>query len=324
VTRLVLRASLLGAGAIATGASVVLAQQEFPQRPIRYIVPYPAGGSTTYTARLVGQRFTEAWGQQVVVDNRPGGNTIIGTQVLARSRPDGYTVGYVGSGLASTQLLHPTPYDGRKDFAYIASIASLENLLVVHPSVAATTLQEFIALAKARPGQINYATSSSGGSTHFVAELFNALAGIKTQQIPYKGGGPAVADLLGGQVQYMMAVPTNVIAHVKNGKLRALAVSGDTRLSGLPNVPTFTEAGVAGVALKTWHGVAAPAGTPKALVDKLSAEIGRLLALPDTREKLAAQGFDAYYNDPEQTTALIKDEFVKYAKIIREANIKGE
>ncbi len=306
------------------GTNASSAQSDYPNRPIRYIVPYPAGGSTTYTARLVGQRFTDVWGHQVVIDNRPGADTMIGTQVLVRARPDGYTIGYIGPGIASNHLMLKTPYDGLRDIAPIASIAGVENLLVVHPSVQATTLKEFIALAKSRPGALDFATSSAGGSTHFAARMLNSIAGIETRQIPYKGAGPAIADLMGGQVHFMLAIPTNVIAQVKTGRLRAIAVTGETRLSALPHIPTFTEAGVPGISLKTWHGVGAPAGTPKALLVKLSTEIARLLALPETREKLDGQGFEPFYNDPDQTAAMLRAELNKFEKILREAKIKVE
>lgn len=305
-------------------AGQTFAQQDYPVRPIRFIVPYPAGGSTTYIARMVGQRFTESWGQQVVIDNRGGANTIIGTQTAARARPDGYTILLIGSTLAANHTLAQTPYDAIKDLAPVATVASYENVLVVHPGVPAANLQDLVALARSRPGQINFATSSSGGSTHLAAELFNTAAGIKTQQIPYKGGGPAISDLLGGQVHFMMAVPTNVVAHIKAGKLRALAVSGDARMPALPNVPTFTEGGVPGVSLKTWQGVAAPTGTPKQIIDRLSGEIAKLVALADTKEKLNAQGFEPYYNNPQQAVNLLQAEIAKFAKIIKDANIKPD
>jgi len=305
-------------------ACTVQAQADYPTRPIRYIIPYPAGGSTSYTARLVGQRYTEVWGQQVVIDNRPGADTLIGTQVLVRARPDGYTIGYIGPGIASNHLMLKPPYDGMKEITPIASIAAVENLLVVHPSVQATTLQEFVALARSRPGQLDFAISSVGGSTNFAAELMNQVAGIKTRRIPYKGAGPAIADLMGGQVQFMLAIPTNVIQQVKTGRLRAIAVTGETRLNSLPHIPTFSEAGVPGISLKTWHGVGAPAGTPKALIARLSAEIGRLVTLPETRKQLEGQGFDPFYNDPEQTAAILRAEFAKFEKLIKFANIRAE
>ncbi len=317
-------ATTLLAGVLTMLAGGALAQQDYPNRPIRYIVPYSPGGSTTFTSRLVGQRLTEAWGQQVIIDNRPGANTVIGTQAAATSKPDGYTLLYIGAALAANQTLLKTPYDAIKDIATIATVSSYENLLAVHPSVPAKTLKELIALAKAQPGKLNYATSSHGGSTHLAAALFNSVAGIKTQQIPYKGGGPAVTDLVGGHVDFILAVPVNIVSHVKNGRLRALAVSGEARLTALPEVPTFAEAGLPGVSLKNWQGVGGPAGIPKAIIDRISAEVAKLVAMPETVEKLDAQGFVPFYNNAEQTAAMLRADIIKYAKIIKEANIQAE
>jgi tripartite-type tricarboxylate transporter receptor subunit TctC len=314
----------LGSAALLGLACGVAAQQDYPNRAIRFIVPYSPGGSTTWTSRLVGQRLTEVWGQQVLVDNRPGGNTVIGTEVGVRSKPDGYTLLYIGSALCSNHTLMKTPYDALKDVATIATVSNYENLLAVHPSLPVKTLKEMIALAKARPGELNYATSSHGGSTHLSVELFNSVAGIKTQQIPYKGGGPAVADLIGGQVQFIMAVPVNIVSQIKSGRLRAIAITGDTRLSALPNVPSFAEAGLPGVSLKTWQGVGAPVGTPKAIIDRISAEVEKLVAMPETKKKLDDQGFIPFYNNPEQTAALLRADIIRFAKIIKDANIKSE
>lgn len=305
-------------------AASALAQQDYPNRPIRYIVPYSPGGSTTWTSRMVGHRLTEVWGQQVIIDNRPGGNTVIGTQAAVNSRPDGYTLLYIGSALASNHTLTVTPYDALRDIATIATVSHYENLMAVHPSLPVRTLKEFIALAKARPGQLDYATSSSGGSTHLAALLFNSVAGIKMQQIPYKGGGPAVADLMGGQVHFIMAVPVNIVQHVKSGRLRGIAITGDVRMHALPEVPSFAEAGLPDVTLKTWQGVGAPAGTPKAVIDRIAAEVEKLVALPEMKKQLDAQGFVPFYNNPEQTAALLKADIIRFAKIIKDANIKGE
>ena len=202
----------------------VAGQQDYPNKAIRLIVPYAPGGSTTFTSRLVGQRLTESWGQQVIIDNRPGANTVIGTDLAVKSRPDGYTLLYIGSALSGNHVLTKTPYDALRDIAPIASVSSYENLLVVTLSLPVNTLQEFLALAKAKPGQINFGSSSAGGSTHLVAELLNTVAGIKTQHVPYKGGGPVVTDLIGGHVQYMMSPPINVVGQVKSGRLRAYAL----------------------------------------------------------------------------------------------------
>jgi tripartite-type tricarboxylate transporter receptor subunit TctC len=300
------------------------AQKEYPNRPIRYIVPYSPGGSTTWTSRLVGQRLTEAWGEQVIIDNRPGASTVIGTEAAVRSKPDGYTLLYIGSALCSNHTLMKTPYDAIRDIAPIATVSSYENLFVVHPSVPVKSVKEFVALAKRRPGELNYATSSHGGSTHLAAALFNLVAKIKTTQIPYKGGGPAVVDLMGGQVQFFFSVPVNVVANVKAGRLRALAVTGKERIAALPDVPSFAEVGYPEVSLATWQGLGAPAGTPKEIIDKISAEVAKLVAAPDTKDKLAAQGFEPYYNNAEQTAALVKRDIDRFAKIIKEAGIKTE
>lgn len=314
----------LAVGLLAANTGTVWAQQDYPNRPIRFIVPYSPGGSTTWTSRLVGQRLTEAWDEQVIIDNRPGASTVIGTEIAVRSKPDGYTLMYIGSALCSNHTLMKTPYDAIKDIAPIATVSSYENLLVVHPSLPVKTLKEFIALAKARPGELNYATSSHGGSTHLAASLFNLVAKIKTTQIPYKGGGPAVVDLMGGQVQFFFSVPVNVVSIVKNGRLRALAITGDKRIATLPDVPSFAEAGMPEISLATWQGLGAPAGTPKAIIDKISAEVAKLVAAPETKEKLAVQGFEPYYNNPEQTAGLVKRDIERFGKIIKAAGIKTE
>jgi tripartite-type tricarboxylate transporter receptor subunit TctC len=316
--RLLLVIILLG---LAQGAS---AQQDYPNRPIRYIVPYSPGGSTTWTSRLVGQRLTEAWGQQVIIDNRPGASTVIGTEAAVRSKPDGYTLVYIGSALATNHSLIKTPYDARKDIAPIATVSSYENLLAAHPSLPVATLKQFVALAKSRPGQLNYATSGYGGPTHLVVVLFDSVAGIKTQAINYKGGGPAVVDVIGGQVHFIMGVPVNLISHIQNGRLRPIAISGDKRMKALPAVPSFAEAGLANVTLPNWQGVGAPVGTPRPIIDKISAEIEKLVALPETKDKLEAEGFIQYYRNPEQTAELINTNINRIAKIIKDGNIKVE
>jgi tripartite-type tricarboxylate transporter receptor subunit TctC len=231
---------------------------------------------------------------------------------------------YIGSALATNHTLMKTPYDARKDIAPIATVSSYENLLAVHPSLPVTTLKELIALAKARPGELNYATSSHGGSTHLAAILFNGVAGINTQQINYKGGGPAVVDLMAGQVHFIFAVPVNIVTHVKNGRLRAIAITGGKRMTALPDVPSFAEAGLPSVTLQTWQGVGAPAGTPKAIIDRIAAEIEKLVAMPETRAKLDAQGFVPYYNNPEKTAELLATDIIRFGKIIRDGNVKVE
>jgi tripartite-type tricarboxylate transporter receptor subunit TctC len=298
------------------------AQQPYPNRPIRFITPYAPGGSTSVMARLVGQHLTERWGQNVIVDNRPGGNTVIGSEILAKSPPDGYTLILVASTHAILSSLIKTPYDPIRDFAPIASLGVSPQLLVMHPGVPANTVQEVIALAKAKPGHLNFASSGAGGPTHLSGELFNMIAGVKTQHIPYKGAGPAMTDLIGGHVQMFYSVPINVVGHVKSGKLKAVAVTGSSRLSALAQTPTFAEAGLPGFNVRTWNGVLAPAATPLAIIEKLTTEIAALLARPETREKLEGVGMQTMYNDPAQFSALIKSEMALYQKVIKTANLR--
>jgi tripartite-type tricarboxylate transporter receptor subunit TctC len=296
----------------------------YPGRPIRWIVPFVPGGSTTIIARLLGQKLTESWGQQVVVDNRGGGNTIIGSEAMVRAASDGYTVLQV----TTTHVINPsllrTPYDAVKDFSPIATLVATETLMVVNLSIAATNLQELIALGKAKPGQINYGSSGSGTTNHLAGELFAILAGIKMQHIPYKGAGPAVIDLMGGRIQMFMNNALPLTPYVKAGKIRAIAVSGETRLRSLPDVPTFTQAGLPGYDVRSWQGLLAPAKTPKAIVDKFSQEIGRILQLPEVKETLVTMGADPFVGTPQQFAALIKTDLVRYAKLIKDANIRLE
>ncbi|RZL93420.1 MAG: tripartite tricarboxylate transporter substrate binding protein [Variovorax sp.] len=297
----------------------------YPVKPIRMLVPFPAGGSTDPVARLVAQKLNEAWGQAVVVDNRPGANTIIGTDALAKSPPDGYTILLTASThVINSLLMSKLPYDSYKDFIPAATLYKSEFLLVLHPSVQANTLQELIALAKAKPGAINYAISGSGNANQLAGELFNMVAGVKLTSVPYKGGGPAINDLLGGQVQAMFSVPVSVIGQVKAGKLRAIAYTGETALAALPQVPTFAQAGLPDFDMKSWCGILVPAGTPKAIVDKLSTEIAKILAMPDVRAKLEDQGQIPFIQNTEQFTALMSADREKFGKIIRTANITAE
>jgi tripartite-type tricarboxylate transporter receptor subunit TctC len=298
------------------------AQSPYPNRPIRFITPYAPGGSTTAMARLVGQHLAERWGQNVIIDNRPGGNTVIGTDILAKSPPDGYTMLLTPVTHSILPLLMKTPYDPIRDFAPVATVAVSPQLLVLHPSVPAATLQELIALAKAKPGALNFASAGAGGTSHLAGEVFNLIAGVKTQHVPYKGGGPATIDLIGGHVQMFYSVPLNVVPHVQAGKLKAIAVTGGARVPALPQTPTFAEAGLPGFDVKTWNGITLPAGTPRPIIDKMSSEIGAMLALPAVRDKLDAIGTTTLIATPEQFGAMIKSEMALYQKVIKAANIK--
>ncbi|RPI46939.1 MAG: tripartite tricarboxylate transporter substrate binding protein [Betaproteobacteria bacterium] len=323
MTDQITRGILLGSALALTAASAVRADQDYPNRPIRWIVPYSPGGSTSWTARLVGEHLTSVWGQQVLVDNRPGANTVIGTDAGAKSKPDGYTVLYIGSALCSNvTLVKNLPYDTLKDIAPIATMWGYENVFVVHPSLPVKTVKEFVALAKKRPGELMFASSSHGGSTNLAPRLFNMVAKIETTQVPYKGAGNAMIDVIGGQVQYFMSVPVNIVPHVRSGKLRAIAVTGDKRISAFPDVPSMAELGYPEVSMNTWHGVGAPAGMPKSIIDKIATEIQKFVAMPETHKKLDAQGFVPYFNGPEETARMIKNDIDRFGKIIKAANIK--
>lgn len=297
----------------------------YPSKPIRFIVPYAPGGSTSYVARLVGAKLTEAWGQQVLVDNKPGANTAIGSEALVRSPPDGYTISLAASTHATVpHLVANLPYDALRDFTPVASMVTTQLVLVVHPSVPANTLAEFIALAKAKPNELNFAAVGTGSSTHLAGEYFKSVAGVKMQHVPYKGTAPAITDLIGGQIQLNFDTPVTSLPHIKSGRLKALAITGSRRLATLPDVPTFAEAGLPAYDFQLWFGVMAPAGTPKPIVEKLSAEIGRILALPDVRQQLADQGLDAAYRPPADFDALVRADLDRFGKLIKAAGIKIE
>ena len=296
--------------------------QAYPFKPIRLVVPYPSGGSTTVLARLVSEQLREAWGQQVMVDARGGGNTVVGTENVAKSLPDGYTLLLTTNAHSVVPHLVKVPFDPIKDFVPISMIATTEYVLVIHPGVPANTLQEFTGLAKAKPGQLNYASAGSGSANHLAGELFVSMTSAKIQHIPYKGSGPAVTDLLGGQVQASFQTPIVAIPYIKSGALRALAVSGDTRLVSVPQVPTFTEAGLIGFNPGTWFGIVAPGGTSKLIVDKIADELDRMIAKPEFREKLVGLGLAPSYLPPADFAELIKTDMTRFGKIIEASNIK--
>ena len=300
------------------------AQPVYPVKPIRIISPYAPGGSTDVLARLVGSKLTEIWGQPIIIDPRPGGNTIIGSEIMTKASPDGYTLLSVLISHVIVPNLAPTPYDAIRDFAALGTIASTSLVLVVHPSVPAKNVQELIALAKSKPGQLNYASGGGGTVTHLAGAYFNMQAGIKTQHIPYKGASQALVDLLAGQVQMYFGPPLIVQSPVRNGRLRALLTSGNARLATMPDVPTAAEAGVKGFELGTWYGLLAPAATPRAIIDKWGADMAKVLSMPDIREKLLSQGLDPFISTPDQFAALIKADSAKIARIIKTGNIKLE
>jgi tripartite-type tricarboxylate transporter receptor subunit TctC len=274
---------------------------------------------------MIAAKLTDRLGQSVIVDNRPGGNTIIGTDAAAKSNPDGYTILWAGPALFSAPSLFPKlPYDVLKDFVGVATLGKIHSVLVLHPSVSASTLRELVALAKAKPGQLNYAHSGIGTNLHLSGELFNLMAGTKIQPIAYKGSGPLSTDLLGGRVEMSFQIPITVIAHINSGKLRAIAITGDGRLPALPQVPTFSEAGFAGYGLTGVSAIAAPAKTSRPVLDKLAGEVAAVLAMPDTIDYISRQGGEPFVSTAQQTTAVIKEQVERYAKIIKDAGIKYE
>jgi tripartite-type tricarboxylate transporter receptor subunit TctC len=309
--------------AIAAGAYA----QNYPARPIRFIVPYVAGGAGDIFARVIGQKLYEATGQTVVVDNRPGANGIIGTDLVAKAPPDGYTIvmGNSAPFVLNPALYSKLPYDPVRDFAPVTQGTYYAYVLVVHPSLPAKTVQELIAFAKAKPGQLAYGSTGTGSANHLAGEFFGAMTGTKLTHVPYKGSAAALADVLGGQLPMMFDTPITSIPQLKAGKLRALGFSGNRRASQLPDVPTLDELGLKGFEVSSWQAILAPAGTPKPVVDRLYLETAKALKMPDVIERLATQGGNELIGStPDQFAAVIKVEIAKYAKIIKDAGIRIE
>jgi len=295
--------------------------QQYPSKPIRVLLPYPPGGSTDTFTRIITQRLSESLGQPVVVDNRPGGNTIIGTELAAKAPADGHTFILVASTYAINPSLFKLPYDPNKDLIPIIQAGFSTLVLVVHPSLPPKTLKEFLAYAKANPGKLNYGTVGSGSITHLASELFADVAGISTVNVPYKGTAPMLTDLLGGQLQFALDTPVTSIPHIKSGKLRPIAVSSAKRLGALPEVPTMAEAGLP-FEINAWLGFLAPAGTPKEIVQRLNAEINKILQMPDVREKLAAAALEPGGGTPEQFGAVIKADLARWPAVVKKAGVK--
>lgn len=299
------------------GASAAFAQT-YPNRVVRVAVAYPAGGSIDLVGRLVGQRLAEAFGQQFIVENRAGAAGNIGTDYVAKAAPDGYTLlmGSASSISSAPNIYAKLPYDPLRDFAPIILIANQPNVLIVHPSVPARTVKEFIALAKSHPGRFNYGSSGVGASQHMTAELFAMMTGVKIVHVPYKGGAPAMMDLVGGQIDFMFDTAPTAIPYVRSAKVRALAVTSLQRSGALPELPTMSEAGLKGFELRGWIGLIAPAGTPREIVNRLNAEIQKMLG-GDLRKRLLELGLDVAGGTPEQFTAFIKEDIAKYGRIVK-------
>ncbi|OFZ87133.1 MAG: hypothetical protein A3F74_13675 [Betaproteobacteria bacterium RIFCSPLOWO2_12_FULL_62_58] len=305
--------------ALSTGSG-----QAYPVKPIRFIVGFPPGGTNDIVARVLAPKLSESLGQSVLVDNRGGANTAIASEMFVRTPPDGHTIMLNAPGHATNPALLKLNFDSVKDFAFITLAAESQNLLVVHPSFPPRSVKELVAISKKNPGAINYGSSGIGTTVHLSAELFQFMTGVKWVHIPYRGGGPAVVELLAGQHWiYFGNVPT-VIQHARAGKLRPLAVTGPKRTPAAPDIPTVAESGVPGYVVTTFYGVSAPAKTPRAIIDRLHTELVRALKSPDVRERLQGLGADPVGNTPEQYTAFMQNEIAKWDKVIKVAGIKGE
>ena len=311
---------LLSATALLTAnAAAQTPAPAFPTKAIRFVVPFPAGGPLDISARVIGQKLTEAWGQPVIVDNRPGAGGNIGAELVAKAVPDGYTIlmGAVSTHAINPWLYAKMPYDPIRDFVPVSLVTQVPNVLIVHPSVPAKTVKELIALAKAQPGQLNYASGSTGSAGHLAGELFNVMAGVKTVHIPYKGAPAAVIDLLSGQVSFMFDNLASALPNIKAGRVRALAVTTLARSPLLPALPTMNEAGLKGFDVSTWFGVFAPGDTPQDIADRLNAGVVAALKAPDVRERLAAMGAEPKPGTPAQFAAFVKAELAKYEKVVK-------
>ncbi len=298
---------------------------DFPDRPMRFVVGYPPGGATDIIARIVGQKLSDSLGQQVLIDNRPGAGGILGTEIIAKATPDGYSFVLVTTSHGINPSLYPKlPYDSLKSFAPLSQVATLQQALVVNPSLPAKNLKELIALSKAQPGKLNFASSGSGQALHLSGELFKTMAGIDIVHIPYKGSAPARTDLLAGQVQMMFESLIGVIPFITSGKLRAIAVSGAQRSEAAPDIPTMSEAGVPGFEASAWVGILAPAGTPRPIVGRLNADIVKVMQMPDVKALLSRNGAEAVTNSPEQFTEFIKAQLDKWSKVVKASGAKLE
>ena len=305
--------------------TAAFAQQPYPTKPVTIVVPFSPGGGTDIGARLIAQKLTAKWGQTVIVDNRAGAGGLVGADLVAKAKPDGYTllVGNVGT-QAINQSLYKMPYNADTAFAPISMIADLPFVMMASTAVPANNVKEFIALAKADPGKRTYASSGQGGSPHLTAEIFQAASGIKLTHVPYKGGGPAMTDLMAGHVDILFASILEGSGHVKSGKLKALAISSATRSPALPDVPTLAEAGVSNSESGSWIAMFAPTGTPQAIIDKIAADIKEAVALPESQKTLISQGATPHSTTPAELKSIIDRDRARYGKVIVDRAIKVE
>lgn len=319
--------TLLAAVTIVAVASMPSAAQDFPTRPVRFIVPYAAGGSGDLLARLLGNKLAAIWGQQVVVDNRAGGGGLIGTEFAARSDPDGYALYLATDGplTVAASLYKRVPYDWKRDFAPVSMLAMGYQVLIVRASLPARNLQELIALAREKPGELNYASIGIGSAPHLGAELFKSVAKVDVTHVPYRGSSAhAISALLAGDVAMFLVGTSTAVSHIQSGALRGLAVTAGKRVDGLPDVPTFAEAGLPGVDVSLWFAVLVPSGTPAPIVKKLNADIAQVVADPDFRQALAVRGFDAVSSSPEELAQFLAKDYVKFRDLIQKLGLQVE
>jgi tripartite-type tricarboxylate transporter receptor subunit TctC len=301
----------------------LLHAQTYPAKPVRVIVGYPPGGTVDFMARIVATKLSDTFKQQVIVDNRPGGGTVIGTEIVARAAPDGYTLLMANIAFgANPALVSKLPYDAVKDFAPVSLVALLPSFLVVHPSLPVRSVRELVALAKAKPGQLSYASAGNGSLLHLTMERFKALAGLNILHIPYKGAAPALSDVLGGQLAIMFIPGPPALQHIKSGRIHALGVTSAARVSLLPDVPTIAESGYPGFELYDWEGIIAPANTPAPVIAKLNAEINTILSTPEVKEYIASQGANATGSTPEELALRIKSEIAIWTDVAKNSGLR--
>jgi len=304
--------------------TVTVNAQTYPAKPIRLIIPFPPGGSNDIVGRIVAVSLGERLGTQVIADNRAGGNSIIGTELVANAPPDGYTLLVISTSFTTNPIIHRLPYDSLKAFAWVAMLGTGPNVMAVTLTLPAKSIKELIALAKQRPGQLVYASTGVGSNAHFGTELFKHMTGTNMLHVPYKGGGPALIDTISGQAQLCLSSLIQAIGHIRAGKLRALATSGATRSVILPDVPTISEAGVPGYETANWWGVAAPRGTPANIIDKLNADIKAVLLLPETSKRLITEGAEPVSKTPDELGAYVANEMAKWVQVAKIAGIRSE